>query len=405
MAYYTNNILLTGFWPPTNEMLRQFSTKPAANPGGWEGRNWRGRGFDIYSYFPEFDKPPDEVTYGDVGFGDLPVDYQMTRRSWEWITAAIRPCAIITFSRGYPDSRSWEIESRQRNLAEWGEDYVDPRQPTPSPPDPTVPANFIRHSTLPMEEIRRRIDAADHLDIRTWIDTSNEFAGGFLSEFIAYLGAWYRDEHVWSDAEPRCFEAGHIHVGEAVDIPAATEATEITLEAVIDDLRRRLPSVWVSAIGFRVGTEDAAFAGTDSLITVEIIRDGDHLFTGRLDFGHLDDHERGDSRFYGFTVPELYLDETSRLPEGIGRIPMPYPNTGIEFSNGIHPHLKCRLRIHADDMWIKDVVEIYIKEAQLDGASLAWAEAPIWTRLGAWTQDVPMSRDSSEGETTWTLLT
>ena len=47
MPDYTNNILLTGYWPPTNHMLRQFSTDPEQNPGGWRGRNWRGHGFDI----------------------------------------------------------------------------------------------------------------------------------------------------------------------------------------------------------------------------------------------------------------------------------------------------------------------------------------------------------------------
>ena len=406
MAYYTNNILLTGFWPPTNEMLRQFSTNMSLNPGGWQGRNWQNRGFDIYAYFPQFEKPPSEVGYGDVGFGDMPVDYQLARNSWEAITAAIRPCAIITFSRGWPGSRSWEIESRQRNLEQWLDDYVAPHQPIPSPPDPTRPRNSIRNSSLPMEEIERRVNDSN-LDIHAYIDTSYEFVGGFVSEFVAYLGAWYRDEHVSDDILPRCFSAGHIHVGGNVDIPSARTATELSLTALIDDLQRRLPSVWVSRIGFQVATADTPGAGTDALIMVEIIRDGEHLETGRLDFPHLDDHERGDSRFYGFTIPTLHLDETRALPPGIGRIPMPYPDTGIEFSNGIHPYLRCRLRTHSDDMWIKDKVEIFIKETHLVATSfdiLAWQESPVWTRLGAWTQDVRISRDSSEGVTTWTLL-
>jgi hypothetical protein len=141
---------------------------------------------------------------------------------------------------------------------------------------------------------------------------------------------------------------------------------------------------------------------------MEILRDGDHLFTGRLDYPDVDDHEPGDTRFYGFTVPEIYLDETPALPPGIGAIPMPYPEAAIEFSHGIHPHLQCRLRIHGTDMWIKDSVEILVKETRLTATSfdtVAWQEAPTWTRLGGWHQDVRMSRDSSEGVTTWTLLT
>src|SRR6188474_964335 len=35
-------ILLTGYWPPTNEMIRHFSTDPVQNPGGWMGSNWEG---------------------------------------------------------------------------------------------------------------------------------------------------------------------------------------------------------------------------------------------------------------------------------------------------------------------------------------------------------------------------
>jgi hypothetical protein len=51
---YTNNILLTGYWPPTNEMVRRFSTSTVQNPDGWIGGNWEGRGYNVYSFFPEF---------------------------------------------------------------------------------------------------------------------------------------------------------------------------------------------------------------------------------------------------------------------------------------------------------------------------------------------------------------
>ena len=54
MAGHTNNILITGYWPPTNEMVRHFSTDPVQNPLGWMGDNWEGRGYNIYSFFPEF---------------------------------------------------------------------------------------------------------------------------------------------------------------------------------------------------------------------------------------------------------------------------------------------------------------------------------------------------------------
>src|SRR5262245_41383211 len=48
------NIMITGYWPPTNEMIREFSNNPTQNPGGWIGGNWEGRGYNVYAYFPEF---------------------------------------------------------------------------------------------------------------------------------------------------------------------------------------------------------------------------------------------------------------------------------------------------------------------------------------------------------------
>ena len=49
-----DNIVLVGYWPPTNEMLRPFSTSPVQNPGGWIGQNWNGLGHDVYAFFPSF---------------------------------------------------------------------------------------------------------------------------------------------------------------------------------------------------------------------------------------------------------------------------------------------------------------------------------------------------------------
>ncbi|MCA9298328.1 MAG: hypothetical protein KDA28_04640, partial [Phycisphaerales bacterium] len=103
------HILLTGYWPPTNEMVRHFSTNPERNPDGWAGANWEGRGYHVYSYFPEF---PNGV---GQGVGDLEVDYQDTSADFWPIAEAVAPTALITFSRG-SFGRDWEIEFAQRNL-------------------------------------------------------------------------------------------------------------------------------------------------------------------------------------------------------------------------------------------------------------------------------------------------
>jgi hypothetical protein len=229
-AAFTRNILITGYWPPTNEMVRRFSTSPEQNPGGWAGDNWEGRGYDIYSFFPEF---PDGL---GRGVGDLEVDYQDTSEDWWRITAEIDPVAIITFSRGNLD-RSWEVERWQRNLETWVGDFDAPFQPTPSPPDDSVPAGTRRESTLPMGSI---VDAVnDQTRLNAFVSEDN--GGAFLSEFIAYHGVWYQSIHsdpsdlAWSVA------AGHVHVGSQVTVNQGIRATEITLRELIDYVDTVIP--------------------------------------------------------------------------------------------------------------------------------------------------------------------
>ncbi len=164
--------------------------------------------------------------------------------------------------------------------------------------------------------------------------------------------------------------------------------------------------MWISKIGFEVWTEDAVYAGTDHLVTIEVMRDNRVLWAGKFDYSTEDDLEAGAQRWYGYVVPGLYLDETPPLPEGIGRIPAPYPSQGMEYSNGLHDHMRCRLHIHGDDMWTKDRVDIWVKEIKQVATSfdtLDWVEQD-WTHLGAWTQDTNLSWDGGEGFTTWTLL-
>lgn len=224
-AAYTNNILITGYWPPTNEMVRRFSPNPVQNPQGWIGQNWEGRGYNIYSYFPEF---PGGVGVNPQGTGDLMVDYQDTSTDWWNITAQIRPVAIITFSRGSGGS-NWEVEARTKNRATWINDYIAPFQPTPSPPDSTVPAETIRFSTLPMQNIVNAVNGAG-LGINAFIDSNSpDLAGGFLSEFIGYHGSWYQSIHSNPNDPAWSVAAGHIHVGINTPLAAAITATQVTL--------------------------------------------------------------------------------------------------------------------------------------------------------------------------------
>jgi hypothetical protein len=230
---HTNNILLTGYWPPTNEMLRQFSTNSDQNPGGWAGADWEGRGFDVYSFFPEF---PSGVGRGE---GDFEVDYQDTSADWWRITEEIRPAAIITFSRANT-SIGWEMEGGNRTYAasQWSADYLAPLRPTPELPISSEPPGTERFSSLPMQQIVDAVGASE-ANVDPFISPIDN--GRFLSNYIGYHGNWYHDLHSDPLDPYRNYAAGHIHVGSNVTIADGALATEVTLRVLTDYLNGIIP--------------------------------------------------------------------------------------------------------------------------------------------------------------------
>jgi hypothetical protein len=235
----TRNIMITGYWPPTNEMLRPWSQNTSQNPGGWQGGNWEGRGYDIFSYFPEF---PGGTVNNPRGTGDFQVDYQAASADFWRVVTELRPIAIITFSRGSPGS-NWELESRHRKLPlnQWGNDYLAPFQPTSDLPIANEPDNRIRTSSLPMTQIRDAVNAAN-LGMNSFIDTSAEFGGTFVSEFTGYHSAWYAALNSGVDNPNRCVAGGHVHVGINTPTAAAGLATQITLRELIRHVDTIIPT-------------------------------------------------------------------------------------------------------------------------------------------------------------------
>lgn len=236
-AAFTSNIMLVGYWPPTNHMLRPFSQNPAQNPSGWVGGNWESRGYNIHSYFPEF---PDGGGPGARGVGDFEVDYQDTDEDFARIVAELRPVAILTFSwtagRQHHNNADWELEARNRNRSSWLDDYSAPAQPAMVPPDPTLPANAERYSSLPMREIRDAVNAAD-VGVSSYIDDySSTAAGSFLSEYLAYKALRYHDENSDPAGDAWNIAAGHIHVGQNTTPAAAALATTVTLRTLTNYL-------------------------------------------------------------------------------------------------------------------------------------------------------------------------
>ena len=222
-------LMVTGYWPPTNEMIRHFSQNPEFNPNGWEGENWRNLGFDIVSFFPEFN-PPDCSNCGQ-GYGDLEVDYQDTSQDFWRIIDEVKPTGIITFSRGF-NNNSWELESNVYNWVNWYADYTSPLYPTPSPPDDSFSDNGNRGTALPVTLIEEALDNSD-IDVNCYIDQNGD-SGRFLSEFMGYHGMWYHQSSL--DSENPCLLGGHIHVGGQLSVRIATEAAELTIETVLEYL-------------------------------------------------------------------------------------------------------------------------------------------------------------------------
>jgi len=216
-------VMLTGYWTPTSEMLAPFSDDPDLNPDGWIGENWEGLGYDVYAFFPAFDKRSREFE----------VDYQATSRDF-WARAnEFHPEIIISFgaSSGQP---GWRIEDDAFNWDSWVPDQYYPYYPTPNPPDSTMSANAARFSTLPMEAIRDAVNAESSIgNIEAYIN-ENGNPGYYLCNYIAYLGMWYRSIHGRPDDEFFCEAAGFIHVTDTVSMRDAKIAVDVTLRTTLE---------------------------------------------------------------------------------------------------------------------------------------------------------------------------
>ncbi|MDX2200984.1 MAG: hypothetical protein SF069_18670 [Phycisphaerae bacterium] len=225
------NVMITGYWPPTNEMVRRFSTSATQNPQGWIGANWEGRGYNVYSFFPEFPQGLGR------GAGDLEVDYQDSSADWWLLVDVVKPVGIVTFSRAGND-RDWEMEGGNRvyPLNQWTPDYLNPTRPTPELPSSSEPFFNERFSSQPMQAI---VDA-----VAAQVPTLNAFIepidpSAFLSNYIGYHGNWYQDLHNDPLDPLWCATGGHIHVGYAMTLPEAVAATEVTLRVVLTALDER----------------------------------------------------------------------------------------------------------------------------------------------------------------------
>lgn len=219
----SKTVLVTGYWPPTNEMLVPFSTDEILNPGGWQGKNWQGTGYDVVAYFPTF---PQGTDVNPAGEGNFQVDYQATWADFGRVTKKLRPAAIISYGRG---AGPWEIEANAMHLEVWRNDYRPPEQPGCFCGfSKTYQDGEKVRLTLPVEAIQAAVDQAVP-QLRPWVDTEGD-PGDFLCNYIAFLAADYQIRHA------HCKVSGFIHVGPTVDLQTAEKAHIVTLQTVIAEI-------------------------------------------------------------------------------------------------------------------------------------------------------------------------
>jgi hypothetical protein len=243
-------ILLFGYWPPTDvgiETRRGILWK-------WRQRVTY-RGYDVVAISPRFLEASFGGDWGK-GEGELTVSYAGTSEAFWRLVPERAPIAIMSFSRGRAGN-TWLLEAAARNLrrAAWIEDpdgdqpraggsaadfspYANTRPKRGSPPDPTRDAGRKRDSNLPMAAIRSAVNR--HLGDGRLVASINGTAdvGSFVSEYMAYHVAWYRDHTMDLAPDRRCLVAGHTHVG--IDVDAGDGATAVALQ--LDELIGVLPA-------------------------------------------------------------------------------------------------------------------------------------------------------------------
>ncbi len=238
-------VVLTGYWPNTNEMLRRWSTDPAQNPQGWAGADWGGYGYDVHAFFPEFppDGDPMNDPFGSDGWvgapaSDLKVDFQDTSADFWRIMDTLQPHILITTSRG--GEIGWEVEALEGGhfggTDDPAEDWAGDRHGAETLPTRTS----IDHrsweaistyrdgrrlpSRLPMDAIVAATEALGLVDVA--IDHTGT-SGNYLSGFMGLHGLYF------NQITPHNVAAGHIHVGVDVTIADAERLMTATLAAVL----------------------------------------------------------------------------------------------------------------------------------------------------------------------------
>jgi hypothetical protein len=219
----TKNILVTGYWPPTNKMLTELKE---------HGKNWRGLGYDIYAYYPS------NTEKDGVGEGDFRVDFASVYNDFMRVTRELEPVAILSFGAG---AGPWELENIfYPHFSDWfvsGEIPSSVGVKTVYAVPESLKAKVERYSSLPLGQIEAAVEKLGDTGLRPWIDKEGG-AGDFVCAFTGYLETWYQSEHADPRDPAHVKAAGFIHVnGEEAEAKASMEASLKALILSLDPVQ------------------------------------------------------------------------------------------------------------------------------------------------------------------------
>jgi hypothetical protein len=156
--------------------------------------------------------------------------------------------------------------------------------------------------------------------------------------------------------------------------------------------------MWIGALCLRVTTKAQPHSGTDYVVTAEMLRDGEVVQRFKLDYGAMDDMEPGATMDYCFAgaegLPRKH-DRTPRFKRGHREVEA--PGHGIEFSKGLNGHLAFRFKVQGPDVWLKDVIQLFIRELHpvRSESGVQWVEDKAWNHVATWGRDVPVGAEGS----------
>jgi len=275
-AAYTNNILLTGYWPPTggeNGMLSQWLYDPY-NPDSWQGANWNNSGYNVYALYPTF---PGGTGSNPRGDGFFEIHYESVYNDFAGVTTTgmwvdhsvtedpvwldpLNPVAVLSYGQG---AGPWEIENNARNLSRnsWYRTSYSGRPD--DQPDLSLPTNYTLSAdelssdmAMLYESIETAVNDANLTGIGTdgaWVDWNGN-PGKFLCEYMAFLGLdyyyWNNPDSTASDPdappwdnEYDVYATSFTHVAGNVPVSSGAAATEIALNETIMFLDNTLPPI------------------------------------------------------------------------------------------------------------------------------------------------------------------